>query len=163
MRTKYEAEKEVSFGKIETIYKIESAFNQEWAKRKKQLILEISEQVNNANISFDNRAESEDELLLQERGAQLNETDEQILQQLAGKRLSLYLEHFRSELPKADIPLSVVNGIILILRLFTVIQIRYERVERQKQQRRRVVEDKIRKHFPIKSLYYGFFIELVDR
>jgi hypothetical protein len=63
--------------------------------------------------------------------------DERILQKLADKKFSLYTEHLDKELPKVDVPVQVINAIILLLRLFTVISRKDAKYSKEKERRRK--------------------------
>ena len=59
MRKKYNRERQLSDNKKDLIIAEENKFNQEWAKLKKKLIIEITDSVSGANNSLEGKAESE--------------------------------------------------------------------------------------------------------
>ena len=50
--------------------------------------------------------------------------DQKVLDMLADKKFTLYVDHMERELPKNDVPLDVANAIVFLLRLFRVIEVR---------------------------------------
>ena len=66
-------------------------------------------------------------------------------------------------MPNKGIPLPVINAIVLILRLFTVIFKREEKDRKQKEAMRKGVEERIKRKHTIKSVFYPFFREQVDK
>ena len=67
MRKKYNRERQLSDNKKDLIIAEEAKFNQEWAKLKKKLIIEITDSVSGANNSLEGKAESEEEMLIKEQ------------------------------------------------------------------------------------------------
>ena len=109
---------------MEKIRGVQARFNQEWNKLKKKVIVEIGEEVNGGNNSIDNKPESEEELLVN-GSKDDSKNDDKIIELLAERKFSLSLDYMREELPKENVPLDVINAVIVILRLFRVLNNRY--------------------------------------
>ena len=62
-------------------------------------------------------------------------------------------------LPAKQVPVGVVNAIVIILRLFMVIRKFEAKRIKERAKRKKAAEDKIRNDHKIKSLFWPFFNE----
>lgn len=58
--------------------------------------------------------------------------------------------------------MNVINAIVFILRLFRVISLKYANKTKEEGKRRKIVEENIKRKYPIKSLYSPFFTKHVE-
>lgn len=91
-----------------------------------------------------------------------SKNDDKIIELLAERKFSLSLDYMREKLPKENVPLDVINAIVVILRLFKVLNNRYAAKTKLLTKKRKEVEEAIKKRHPIKSMYYPFFNEKVE-
>ena len=66
--------------------------------------------------------------------------DEKILEELASQKLSYFVEHLQRELPKDNVPLQVINAIVMILRLFSIIKRKESKYQKEKERQRKLCE-----------------------
>lgn len=85
-----------------------------------------------------------------------------ILEALAERKFSLYLDYMDQSLPAKGVPVDVVNAIIFLLRLFRVIECKQAYRIKMENYKRKVISEKIKQKHKIKSLYTPYFNLLVE-
>ena len=73
-----------------------------------------------------------------------------MLNQLADRKFSLYVDHMQQHLPKNDVPMDVVNAIVFLLRLFRVIEVRDAKMMKTLAAKRKAVETAIKEKYKIR-------------